>query len=240
MKQQGDPNIRQLERRLTRLERQLAWLAAGRPPPGQPTFSVHPLVPLVLGLAVMACGFLGVGAPQHYYQPLFAALLLAFGYHRGVWALPPVPWRWPQLAVNFLMLCLFFKLLIGAGTRYPLDWLKVPALKRVPPGQQAPWYDQIFPRLDLEWQAIPTVTDISIDLTTVQSLLLIATLAGALFRFQPFASLTAVLLLFVSIPALASFNWQWVVLFLVFGGIALYLQTHPFTPSASSPPERSR
>lgn len=235
MKTQVEQRVRELERRLRRLERQLSRLTPEYLPPAGLGLLVPPAVPFALGLGVLVCGYLGVGLPQHYYQPLFAALLLAFAYHRGIWELPSDPWRWPQLLLNFLILCLFFKLLIGAGKLQPLGWLKLPALKHAPPSQGAPWYDQILPRFDFEWQGVPTLTELSIDLTMAQSLLLIATLAGALFRFQPFASLTAVLLLLVSIPALASFNWEWVVLFLVFGGIALYLQTPPFTSAGRLP-----
>ena len=44
---------------------------------------------------------------------------------------------------------------------------------------------------------------------------------GALFRFQPFASLTALALLVVSFPSYVAFNWDLVVLFLVLGGTAI-------------------
>jgi hypothetical protein len=225
-----------LEARITRLEKRLAALS--RQQRRQPMVAhavYHPVVALVLGIAVLGLGYLGLGLPQHYYQPLFAGLVLAVGYHRNVWSLPADYWRWPQVFVNFLMLCLFFKLLIGGGTRYPLGWLKVPVIKKLPPGEGTPWYDQVIPRFDLDWQGVPTVTDLSLDITMIQTILLIATLAGALFRFQPFASLTAVILLLVSIPTFIGFNWEWVVLFLVLGGISLYLQS----PSAISPPVRA-
>lgn len=222
--------LRRLEQRVARLEKALAV-------PVQPAVAVerlqlHPLVPLLLGLVVVACGYLGLGLPQHYYQPLFAGLLLALAYHRRYWSLASDHWRWPLVATNFLILCLFFKLVIGGGTRYPLDWLRVPALTKTPLTEGGPWYDRVFPHFDIQWQALPAVTDLSVDITMIQTMLLIATLAGALFRFQPFASLTAVLLLLVSIPTFLGFNWDWVVLFLVFGGIALYLQTGELT----SPP----
>lgn len=222
--------LRRLEQRVARLEKALAV-------PVQSAVAVerlqlHPLVPLLLGLVVVACGYLGLGLPQHYYQPLFAGLLLALAYHRRYWSLASDHWRWPLVATNFLILCLFFKLVIGGGTRYPLDWLRVPALTKTPLTEGGPWYDRVFPHFDIQWQALPAVTDLSVDITMIQTMLLIATLAGALFRFQPFASLTAVLLLLVSIPTFLGFNWDWVVLFLVFGGIALYLQTGELT----SPP----
>jgi hypothetical protein len=190
-------HLRKLERRVARLE---SHLPGDAPASVEPRYPVHPGVPLGLGVVVLACGYLGLGLPQHYYQPLFAALVLALAYHRRFWVLATGYWRWPLIGVNFLTLTLFFKLLIGGGTRYPLDWLRVPTLRKAPPSEGSPWYDQVFPRFDLQWEGIPAITDISVDITMIQTMLLIATLGGALFRFQPFASLTAVLLLLVSIP----------------------------------------
>lgn len=215
-----------LEARISRLEAQLAWVTGVvRPPPHTRTQPYHPAVPLALGAAVLALGYLGLGLPQHYYQPLFAGLVLALAYHRGFWVLPPGRWRWPQVSLNFLILTLFFKLLIGGGTRYPLDWLRVPAINKISSDPQIPWYNQLIPDFDIAWESIPALTDISFDVTMVQTFLLLATLAGAVFRFQPFASLTAVVLLLVSIPTFIGFNWEWVVPFLVLGGTSLYLQT---------------
>jgi hypothetical protein len=76
-----------------------------------------------------------------------------------------------------------------------------------------------------QWNNIPGVSDWSIDITKVQAFLLIATLAGALFRFQGFTSITALALLIVSIPVYLAFTWDWVVLFLVCGSVSLYLQS---------------
>jgi hypothetical protein len=60
--------------------------------------------------------------------------------------------------------------------------------------------------------------------------LLIATLAGALFRFQGFTSITALALLIVSIPVYLTFTWDWVVLFLICGTVSLYLQSRDHMP----------
>lgn len=230
MKHTSQTTARTLEQRIRRLEKRVKLLAGTEKRQLATTPNAfHPALPLGLGVVVLMCGYLGLGLPQHYYQPLFAALVVTLVYHRQLWSLAPGHWRWPQIVVNFLMLSLFFKLLIGGGTRYPLEWLKVPVLKKISPAEESPWYDQLFPNFDVAWQGIPAVTDLSFDITMIQSFLLIATLAGAVFRFQPFASLTAVLLLLVSIPTFISFNWEWVVLFLVLGGTSLYLQTYPLT-----------
>ncbi|MFQ5994044.1 MAG: hypothetical protein ACE5K1_03035 [Acidiferrobacterales bacterium] len=223
MKRRAPASGRSLEARVNRLEAQLGH--GTHVPARAPALSLHPAVTLTLGLAVLGCGYLGLGLPQHPYQPLFAALVVAVAYHRGLWALQLGHWRWPQVAINFLVLTMFFKLLIGGGTRHPLDWLRVPSLKKVPAQRETPWYDQLIPEFDIEWLGVPAVTDLSLDITMIQTFLLLATLAGAVFRFQPFASLTAVLLLIVSIPTFVSFNWEWVVLFLVLGGVSFYLQT---------------
>ena len=83
----------------------------------------------------------------------------------------------------------------------------------------------MVPDLTIQWQSIPQVSDWSVDLTKIQTILLIATLAGALFRFQPFTSITALALLIISVPVYLQFTWDWVVLFLVLGSVSLYLQT---------------
>lgn len=178
---------------------------------------------MLTGLAALAVGYLGLGLPQHYYQPLFATLVLMVMYRHGFLRHAPGHWRWPQIAVNFLVLCLLFKLLIGGGTSYPLEWLKVPGFSSTPPPEDAPWY-QMLPDITIEMRPVPNVSDWSIDITKVQTLLLLATIAGAVFRFQPFASLTALALLLVSVPTFVAFDWDWVILFLIAGGACLYLQ----------------
>jgi hypothetical protein len=179
------------------------------------------------GLAGIALGYLGVGLPQHFYQPLFAALMLALVYrHRRV-QLAPGGWRWPLVVVHFLLLCLLFKLLIGGGVSYPFGWMKVPGLDVLPAPDDAHWYERMVPRVEVVMKGIPNITDWSIDITRLQTLLLVATLFGAVTGFQPFASLTALALLVVSLPTFSNFNWDWVLLFLLSGGASFYLQS-PF------------
>ncbi len=186
--------------------------------------SFNPLVAFLSGLVALMFGFFGMGLPQHYYHFLFPALLLALFYHRGLLLPARSRWRWPQILVNFIILCLFFKLLIGGGTHHPLDWLKAPAISKAPPAGEGSWYNWMVPDFTVRWQSIPHVSDWSFDLTKIQTLLFIATLAGALFRFQPFTSITALALLIISVPVYLQFTWDWVVLFLVLGSVSLYLQ----------------
>jgi hypothetical protein len=114
--------------------------------------------------------------------------------------------------------------MIGGGLNYPLDWLKVPTLQQLPPTDDS-WTQKYLPHYQIIWEGVSGVSDWFINITKIQSILLIATLIGALFRFQPFASLTALALLLVSFPSYLSFNWDFVILFLVLGGTAIYLQS---------------
>ena len=224
----SNPGQSDLEERIQKLEERLsllgAWTVQGGP-------SLHPAAAFLPGLVALVFGFFGLGLPQHYYHFLFAALLLALFYHRGFLLPAKGRWRWPQILVNFVVLCLFFKLLIGGGTQHPFDWLKTPAISKVPSAGEGPWYNRMVPDFTVQWQSIPHVSDWSVDLTKIQTILLIATLAGALFRFQPFTSVTALALLIISVPVYLQFNWDWVVLFLVLGSVSLYLQTRVDTRS---------
>ena len=218
---ESDERLAKLEERLARLE---TWLAPVLPP--EPVLSLHPAWAFGIGLIALTLGYLGVGLPQHYYQPLFAVLFLVLAYHRGVFRVYPQPWRWPLIILNLILFLLLFKLLIGGGLKYPFDWLKVPTLQQVPPTGDS-WTQKYFPNYEIVWEAVSGVSDWFINFTKIQSILLFATLIGALFRFQPFASLTALALLLVSFPSYLSFNWDFVLLFLVLGGTALYLQSIP-------------
>jgi len=185
----------------------------------------HPAWPLALGCAALAFGYLGMGMPRHPYQYLFAGLLVLLAYHRGFLRLPKVPWRWPQIAVNFLSLAQFFMIVLGGGVRLPFAWMRSPGVVKTPAPEEGSWYRAVIPDYSIQWNTIPGVSDWSIDVTKVQSFLLIATLAGALFRFPGFTSITALALLIVSIPVYLTFTWDWVVLFLVCGSVSLYFQS---------------
>jgi len=212
-----EQRVRELERRLDRLQRAQAPLL-------EPS-SLHPAIALGLTLTALGFGYLGVGLPQHPYQFLLAGLILLVAYHRGALLLREAYWRWPQIVVNYAFLCLLCKLLIGGGTKYPLEWLKAPTIKTVPPGDDASWFDRAIPDFEFGWETIASVSDWNFDMTRIQVLLLIVTLLGALVRFQPFASLTALILLIISVPTFFAFHWDWIILFLIAGAAALYLQT---------------
>ena len=211
-----------IARRVLLLEERLDRLEGGRAGRGA---GAHPAWPLALGCAAIVFGYIGMGAPMHPYQYLFAGLLTVLAHHRGSLRAPKGAWLWPLITVNFLNLSLFLMIVLGGGLRYPLAWFKTPAVARNAPPENGSWYRSMVPDYTVQWQSIPGFSDWSVDVTKVQAFLLIATLAGALFRFQGFASITALALLIISIPVYLSFTWDWVVLFLVCGSVSLYLQS---------------
>lgn len=219
---ESDDRMQALEARLAQLEARGLLLPATAARPM--SIDLHPGWPLALGLAALALGYLGLGRELHPYQPLFAALFLLLAYHRGVVRVYPQPWRWPMVILNLLLLVLVFKLLLGGGQVHPFDWLKAPNVQQLPPTDQS-WAQRYLPHFEFAWKPIEGVSDWNVDITKIQSMLLIATLIGSLFRFQPFASLTALALLLVSFPSYVVFDWDFLVLFLVLGGAAIYLQS---------------
>ncbi len=186
--------------------------------------AVHPAIPVVLAIAAIATGYLGLGLPQHYYQPVFAGLILLLLYHRQSIHMSAQPWRWPLVVLNFAVLSLLMKFLIGGGISHPFAWLQVPGLGAGDAVQEG-WRSWFTPNLEIKWNDVGGITQWQIDITRVQSLFLVFTLAAVLMRFQVFASMTALLLLIISIPTLLQFNWQWVIWFLVATTICIYVQT---------------
>jgi hypothetical protein len=222
------PNMNELEKRVRVLEER-AGLTGSEKLPGAPSLS--PAWPFALGMAAIALGYLGLGYPQHYYQFLFSTLLLLLFYHRGFLVAARGRWKWPQILVNFLLLCLLFKLLIGGGISHPLDWFKLPAITKAPPAGEQSWYSGVVPDYTMQWQAIPALAQWSLDITKIQTFLLLMIFAGALFRFEPFTSITALALIVISLPTYLRFNWDWIVLFIIAGSVSLYLQARTVVPT---------
>ena len=216
-----------VEQRILRLEERFDRMESGA---GGPLPMVHPAWPFLLGLLALGFGYLGLGLPQHYYQLLFALLLVVLLYHRQFLVRPKGGWHWPQVLLNFLLIALLFKLLIGGGIASPFEWLKMPVISRMPPPEGGSWYGKMVPDYTIQWQGIPRFSEWALDVTKIQTLLLIATLAGTLFRFQPLTSLTALALLLISIPTYLNFNWDWVILFLILGSVSVYIQSRASIP----------
>jgi hypothetical protein len=222
------PYLNDLEKRIQRLEKQSGLVETGQTARSP---SLHPLWPLLMGTIAVVLGYSGLGYPQHYYQFLFSGLLLLLLYHRGFLLRAHGGWAWPQILVNFLLLCLLFKLLIGGGISHPFDWFKLPAITKAPPSGEQSWYSGVVPDYTIQWQAIPALAQWSIDVTRIQTFLLLMILAGALFRFEPFTSITALVLIVISLPTYLQYNWDRIVLFIITGSIAIYLQARTAVPT---------
>jgi hypothetical protein len=222
------PYLNDLEKRIQRLEKLFGSAETGRTARSP---SLHPAWPLLLGTIAVVLGYSGLGYPQHYYQFLFSGLLLLLLYHRGFLLRARGRWAWPQILVNFLLLCLLFKLLIGGGMSHPFDWFKLPAITKAPPSGEQSWYSGVVPDYTIQWQAIPALAQWAIDITKIQTFLLLAIFAGALFRFEPFTSIAALVLLVISLPTYLQYNWDWIVLFIIAGSVSIYLQARTVIPA---------
>lgn len=223
--QNRDDELEALKQRLAQLESRLPHPASGKSDyerASEPLNLPAWVAPLVTLLAV-GFGYLGVGVPLHYYPYLFTLLTLLLLYQRGWLEKPVSGWPVAQALLNFALVALFYRLIIGGGVRYPLDWLKTPTLQKQPVPDDASWLDKVTPDYEIVWQQLPA-SQWTVDLTQLQTLLLLAVIFGAVARFQGFASLAAVALLVASAPAFLAYQWDWVILFLTTGGTALYLQ----------------
>ena len=208
-----------LEERVARLEGKLGW--RDRTVGLKPKYTFSALALLLFSLVI---ALKGLGLPNHYYQVVLAALTIALLYHQQWLALPQKPLEWSLAVLNTAVLSLLFKLFIGGGKRFPLFWIQYPTVQKAAQAEDTKAWTDVVPDLDLSW--VPSsAAEYSIDLTIIQTFLLLITLVGALVEFQPFISLTAFLLILVSLPALVSFNWPWVFPALVAAVIALYLQS---------------
>ena len=204
-----------LEERVARLEGALGWISS--PPPLEPVLTAGALA---LSTGAAYCAFEGLGLPNHYYQWVLGFLTVFLMYHRGWLRKGKGPWLYVLGLVNAVQVSMIFKLFIGSGFRKPFSWFHYPALgQRTTEGK---WWE-MMPDLSMMWQPTPLAAW-EIDLTLIQTFLLIVTLVGALFRFQPFVSLTAIFLILVSIPAFSEFQWSFVFPAVVLSALSLYLQ----------------
>ena len=175
---------------------------------------------IVVGISIVTA-ILGLGTPNHLYQIVLAALSVAVLYHREVLAKPKGLLLYLLAFLNSAVLAILFKLFIGSGVRHPFFFIKYPDIK-VSKAEDSGVLD-VIPEMGITWE--PSSAALwSIDLTIVQSFLLIITIIGGAVEFQPFVSLTAFLLVFVSIPALVGFNWDLVFPSMIIAAVGFYLQ----------------
>lgn len=176
-----------------------------------------------LPLSIVACAacFWGLGTPNHPYQVVVAFSVLAVAYHRRLLPLETTAQGYLLALVNAFNLSMLSKLVIGGGVRTPLAWLKYPSLS----ASADPSWLQILPKFMLQWQASP-MAHWQVDLTQIQSFLLAVTAVAGAMKFQPFASLTALLLLLFSIPGYADFRWDWLLPSIAVSAASFYVQAH--------------
>jgi hypothetical protein len=215
MKEEDDFKL-SIEERVSRLEGKIGWLSDEFV--FKPKMFWYSLA--TLGMALFF-SYIGLGLPNHYYQIVFAILLVALGYHRNWFAKPMHSYQWLAALLNVAVLSMLFKLLIGAGKAQPLSWVKLPYIES---SKVSEGWTTVLPRWELAWEQT-ALSQWIIDITIFQTFLLLITLLGALFKFQPFISLTAFLLIIVSLPSLLSFSWTWVFPAIITAGIGFYLQS---------------
>jgi len=201
-----------LEQRVARLEGALGW--------GELGGMLSP-VRFLIAIALMGCALgislRGLKVPNHSYQMVIGIGAVLIAYHRGWLLWPQKFYQWVLGLLNAAVLAVLLKLVIGGGNRAPFFWFKVPTISAG--NAKNKW----IPSWDLNWEAT-TFSDWSVDFTVIQTFLLVVTLIGALFRFQPFVSMTALLLVLCSIPALTEFEWNWVFPALMVGALGFYVQ----------------
>ncbi len=178
---------------------------------------------LALGLAIVATAtsYLGLGMPNHAYQISLSIITLLICYHRKWIAPPKQAIDYALAALNFAVLAMQYKLLIGGGIRAPFSWMKIP----VPTTEASANWFQWLPRVGVDWQSI-ALTEWQLDLTVVQSFLLLITGLAGWVRFQPFASFALALLLVVSLPSYVDFHWNWLLPALAASLLSFYVQAH--------------
>lgn len=213
-----DTNINHLEdfgRRLDALEKRIAPSNTVLPPRSET------LVSVACAVLAIYCAARSLGFPTELYQWSIGLALVGLAYHSGHWRLIARPENLILVPLNVVLIGMLTKLLIGAGLRHPFYWLRYPTIQLSGPAEK--WYS-IIPKTDLAWQS-SELASWAVDLTVVQSFLAVICVFTALIRFQPFASLVALLLVLFSIPSLMEFNWPLVFPAMLLSGVAFYLQT---------------
>ena len=218
MDQKAQENL-SVEERVARLEGRLGWRRVDY------LLSVRDASIASAALFLGAvCSVVGLGFANHWYQIVLAILIVALSYHRE-WFIPTANkfYAWSLATANVFVISMMLKLVIGSGKRFPFFWALYPKVESGKDAVSEKWVE-VMPKIVLNWEQSQLATW-SIDLTIIQTFLLMITLFGALFDFQPFVSFTAFLLILVSIPALVGFNWAWVFPAMIFLAIAVYIQS---------------
>ena len=208
--------VSHLDQRVSRLEGALGWRVFETK-----LRTEYFWISLPLGAIGVIAAFFGLGFPNHLYQLVFALLSVSFLYHRGVLAAPRAWWQLTLFLVNVATLSMLFKLLIGSGKAQPFSWIQIPKFQSVPKGE-GQWFP-LMPGMKVSWEE-SFVSGLIVDLTMFQTFLLILIVLGMLLSFQLLSSVLALFLLILSIPALLTFSWPWILPAMILFGVSIYLQ----------------
>ncbi len=160
-------------------------------------------------LALILC-LLGLGLPNHYYQPLFAVLITSLAYHQS-WIPRVSNWyEWLFLFLNCLILSMLLKVFLGGGDPRPLFWLSYPTI------------EGNLSSLSLQWNE-SSLAQLALPLSSIQGFFFVLLLFSAAIQFQLLASLLAMFLIALSLPSITDFNWNWMLPAFIFGGVYFYL-----------------
>lgn len=163
--------------------------------------------------ATLALGFcfLGLGVPTHYYQYVFAVLIVAVLYHKQIFPYPEHWHEWILMGVNVLVVSMLLKLVIGGGEPQPFHWISYPTIEGG------------LTSFKISWQQT-SVAEWKLQLTVIQTFFLVLTLFGTLIGFDLFVGLTSLILVLLAVPALVSFNWDWALPGMIAALFSFYLQ----------------
>lgn len=210
-----------LEQRVARLEGRVGWLV-----PEKEYFSDRQCIQVAI-LAVLALVILyfGTGVPNHYYQIVFSLVFCLLGYHRNFLLWPAKMFHWGLSVLNVVLLSFVLKIFIGGGTVRPFSWIMYPGFKAVSKAKGEGWLDSLVPETgwNIVWQQSEIATTV-IDISIIQTFLMVLIIFSAFFTLEIIASLLSILLVLLSIPTLLSFNWDFVVMGMLFAAAVFYLQ----------------
>lgn len=207
----------ELIERIARLEGAIGWVEGA----SKMSHRLFGLCSVLIGIGIY-CAYRGLGVPNHYYQLVLAIGFVLIGYQRRLFMWPSHFVQWLLALLNVAGLTLVMKILLGGGERFPFHWMRYPFVQ----SQRATnKLLSVFPDWQMTWEPTPLALW-SVDLTVVQSFLVLLVLLGGAFGLQIFVSLIGFVLILVSLPALLSFEWTWVFPALVSIGAGLYLQSN--------------
>ena len=207
-----------MEERVARLEGALGWRNISLI-----LSKKHIQITICFLILAIISSCIGLGLPNHEYQIVLGALTVCLLYHKEVFSKAEGQLYYLLFILNSYLVSVIYKLLIGSGVKKPFFFIRYPDIMLGSSNGKDQGLFDVIPQFGLSWHDSP-LAKWSIDITIIQTFLLIITMLGAAVDFQPFASLTAVILILVSIPALVDFNWDWVFPTLILSSIAFYFQ----------------